>query len=932
MKRLFAFAMAAVAVAHVALAETWYWSPTNKNGSYYYWHDGNNWTNSAATRGRPASGDTAVIGWGTAGSGPYKVCNSSSSIVMEEVRFEGNKPLNMNQGVLYLRAGGGGLKYMLNANRGDNWMGTRFVGTGEVPIHIEHAVNYALQGQVCVQSGSPTLVKTGAGKFICFNQAGYRAYNIPLTLIRQGAIDITTTYTLSGIDIAFDGNDESQRIFYCYRAGDALDLKLKNIGFYETNGVANTTHGISAQNDNQVLFTGTPKQNPTVFSGQFYVKAGLNWSPDSADYVFVCSNAVSATQGSVIVTKGTVKLVTGASFTALSTLNVAAGAVFEVEEGSGASFHADTLTLADATSHLNLGEGVSLAIGSGTLNGSALPRGTYSQDGANDTRRAVWITGAGTVSVENGPDSVDTWSGSGADNLTSTDANWASEAAPDVTAGDLLATFATGGTAAELPASTEAAFEGMVLDSSGLDGSSFAFTAGDGATMTLGSSGLTAAAADSAFSWTMGWPITVGGAQTWTVGENNTVVFNAPISGEAELAIDGDGTIDLNATSTHSGALTINSGTVNVRADNALGTGDRTVKYYMDAANLNFYGDVTVDSPINATWTTTDSQQNGIAIGEGANARFNGKVTLYSQASVNMGAGSTATFANGLAVTGNGMLGHLVLKGSGTVVVTNVALAARSTTLAPSGNSITLVLYTAGNAMSASGRYWTEFLSSTVVTRVPNAFAANVCMSLGSAGTLDMDGNNQTLNNIYGTAGSTVTSAKPAKLTVNCYYVSESYNQSAVYSNTNSVDNIEYAGNVSFEKKGSYPHNLGAASSSTGTLSVAAGRLILTGSWPNCTNVVVTAGKFTVKNANAFGDEDRAAGEKPKVALSVASGDAELELDYSGRIDCSAILVDGVKSFGTFGAEGSGAEREVSWISGTGFVRALPSGTVMIFR
>ena len=71
---------------------------------------------------------------------------------------------------------------------------------------------------------------------------------------------------------------------------------------------------------------------------------------------------------------------------------------------------------------------------------------------------------------------------------------------------------------------------------------------------------------------------------------------------------------------------------------------------------------------------------------------------------------------------------------------------------------------------------------------------------------------------------------------------------------------------------------------------------------------------------------------QPKVVLNVAASNAALNLDYSGRIDCAEIHVDGEKSFGTFGAAGSGAENERSWITGTGFIRALPSGTSIIFR
>ena len=929
-----AFSLAAMAL-HVASAETWYWSPKTKSGNYYYWN-ANNWTNAAGTVGRPALGDTVVLGWGTATDYAYQVCGSDANRALYEVRFEGNKVISMNQGTLYLQGGGGGLKYMHGSNCGGNWMGLRIAGSGEVPIHIDKSsATYALQGQMTITSGSnATLIKTGPGKFVCFNEAGARDYTIPLTLLRKGSIDITTAKSVSGVTIAFDGDDESQRIYFSsYNANHDLDLVLNNAGFYETNGVNNAAHGFSSPKDKQVKFTGTPKQNPTVFSGTFYSKAGLYWSPGSADYVFVCSNAVSATTGQMIVGKGTVKLVTGASFTALSKLTISAGATFEVEEGAGANFHADNMALANATAKVKVGTGVSLEMGAATLNGNALPRGTYTSDGGNDTRRAAWIEGAGTVVVVNGPDNIDTWSGAGADNLTSTDANWESGSAPDVTAGDLLATFATGGAEAMLPAGTPAAFDGLVLDAATLGGSSFAFTAGSGATATVGASGISVPAAAAATTWTMGWPFTVtGGAQAWAIGSNNTLKINAPWGGDQDITLTSDGTLELNATSTHSGALELQSGTVKVTATDGLGTSARTVNFHDDIVKLSFGGDITISSSLNGTWAKTDSMANGIKVLAGANVVFDGKLTYYSQGGVDLAAGSTATFRRGLQVSSSGMEGYLRFTGNGTAIITNAAMYIGQRTTSIEGSTMTLDLRVSDNNLTGGNRYWAIFPAATVVTRVANAISTGNSVAFGNGATFDLDGHNQSLKLFHGLAGSTVTSARPATLTLACNGNNESYNQGSPYNDTNRVNQSVFTGYVSLTKNGAYPHNLGATSSSTGTLKVTAGILTLSGSWPNCTNVVVSGGTFAVKNANAFGDADRAPGEQPKVVLNVAASGAALNLDYSGRIDCAEIHVDGEKSFGTFGAAGSGAEHEVAWITGTGFIRALPSGTVITFR
>ena len=931
MKAKLAMAAVVAVLVGVASAETWYWSPSVQSSGRYNWN-ANNWTNTAATRGYPRTGDTAVLGWGSATASAYNVGNSGTGNPLHEVRFEGNSKVEMNQGLLCLQGGGGGLQYLRNADSTGNWMGMRFIGNGEVPINIKYNKVLALQGQVTFANGSPTLVKTGPGKFVCFNEAGARDYTIPLTLIRKGSFDITTSKSVGGVTIAFDGNDESQRIcFSSYNANHDLDLVLNNIGFYETNGVNNTTHGFSSPKDKQVKFTGTPKQNPTVFSGKFYSNAGLYWSPNSADYVFVCSNAVSATAGQMIVGKGTVKLVTGASFTALTKLIISAGATFEVEEGAGANFHANTLTLANATAKVKVGTGVSLEMGAATLNGNALPHGTYTADGANDTRRATWLEGAGAVVVVNGPDNIDTWSGGGADALATTDGNWESGVAPDITAGDLLATFATGGAEAMLPAGTAAAFDGLVLDSANLGGNAFAFTAGSGATAAIGGSGISIPDAAAATTWTMGWPITVtGGAQPWNVGSNNTLKINAPWGGDQNITLTGDGTLELNASSTHSGALALQSGTVKVTATDGLGT-SRTVNFIDDVAKLSFGGDITISSPLNGTWAKADSMANGINVLAGANVVFGGKLTYYSQGGVDLGAGSTATFKGGLQVNSSGMEGYLRFTGNGTVIITNTAMSIGQRTSSIEGSTMTLDLRVAGNNFSNGNRYWSVFPAATIVTRVDNAINSVGSIYFGSAGTLDLDGHNLTLNTIHGTAGSTVVSSRPAKLTVNYTAENEAYQQGYASAGDTRVNNMAFTGQVSLHKTGAKNFTLGATSSSTGTLSVAAGSLTLTGSWPNCTNVVASGGTFVLKNANAFGDNDRAQGEKPKVVVNVTTG-AALNLDYAGRIDCAEFRLDGEKVFGTFGAVGSGANHEYEWITGTGILRALPSGTTIIFR
>ena len=514
-------------------------------------------------------------------------------------------------------------------------------------------------------------------------------------------------------------------------------------------------------------------------------------------------------------------------------------------------------------------------------------------------------------------DNFDTWCGGGADNLTSTDENWESGCAPDVTAGDLLAVFAKGGSEALLPAGTAAAFAGIVLDGANLGGNRFTFTAGSGATATIGECALTVSNAPSATTWTIRWPLTLtDGAQTWNVGENNTVEFDAPIGGDQDLVFAGSGTVELNAGNAHSGSLLFDSGTFTITASGALGSSSRAARYYYDRASLAFNGDLTIDPPIDGTYLSSpNATAGGLKITMGSDVTFNGRVHSSTYMWMTVGPGGMATFENGLGVGANAMLGHLSLDGGGTVVVRNVAADMGGKTMVNGGT--TLDVCVAGNQLNAGDAFWTEINDGTLVTRVADALADGSMVYLGSSGVFDLDGHDQSVSAQHGIAGAKVASSRPATLTILGDQDGNAHDSQ--YGGAGRTNRTAFVGQVNLTKLGSVQQTLAAASTSTGTLKVASGTLSLVGSWENCTNLVVAGGTFAAKNANAFGDDLRAPGAKPKLEVDVASG-ASLVLDYDGQIDCSAFRVDGVSLRGTIGAPGSGADNEYAWISGPGLM------------
>ena len=899
-----------------ALAKTWTWNGSTALSSNPGWgghvNTAANWKDESGNAGVPARGDTVRLAK-TSGLLGWTSNNQAATKPWGDVYWTTS---GASQFFLCVETG-----HKLQI--GGNWTGTAglyLYGDGETEIESTSGVDIKFQKPFEAKEGRPTLVKNGKWTLVCYYQAGSRVYTIPITKIRQGTINITTTKAQDGLLFLFDGDDPTQSLQYTCKDGStthADDLVLANSAIIETNGVANTGHSISSGYGAQLVFTGTPKVNPMVFSGQFANKAGLRWSPASDDFVFVCSNATSATTGRMTVEKGTLKLVTGATFTALSELAVADGAVVDVEAGSGADFRADSLALGAATARLNLAEGVLLTFNAATLAGAALPPGVYSAGGEDGTRTAPWIAGAGRVQVLTGPANSDTWVGgdTGGDAL-SLGGNWQKGEVPDLGAGDLLATFAAGGTSATL--SGTAKFDGLVLQN-GFGGNAFAFVGGAEARAEVGVTGLTVADAAAATTWTVNWPLALVRPQAWTIGANNTLDLAGGLSGTDALTVDSAGTLGLAAPCTHSGPLTLNSGTYNVSADNALGAASRTVSFDHSAVKYAFSGTTTQAAPMTSEkFVTSEPGTAFLAVADNANVTFRNRIKWTGHAKMSLGKNATATFAGGLQAVLSAVYGHLHLTGSGTLVVTDAPMNIARELHVSSGQPVTVDLRVADNRISV-GDDWCEFYSGKLFTRVANAFADGQILRLGTT-TWDLCGRDQRLGLLATSAtGSAIRSDESATLTLT------SNTELANQGGANRVDYAVFSGKVNLVKIGSAPHAIGAESPSEGSVTVARGVLKMTakGAWPNCTEVNVAGGTLTLENGQAF---------SPDAVWTVADG-ATVVLANTGTNACENLRFAGRSvGGGIFGAPGSGAPREAAWISGTGFIKVATKGTVLVLR
>ena len=912
---IFAMICAALFAAGAAKAETWYWVAANKNSeNRYLWNGGlNNWTNSTGVAGDPSRGDNVVLN-DNSRSAPYMVCNANGNdtsatsprVALNSIVFDGFKK-SCNQGNFALIGGGDGLTVLGSYGAVSHYCGIFVEGEGDVPINIVEAAS-EFRGQMRMgvrrdPDGKKTaaLVKKGAGTLICYYQQGNREYSIPLTKIQQGKIDVSTGLVLTNVVFQFDGNDTSARLAWGH-VGSVPFLMGPGCAITESADVANTEHGITCKYNEQMQFTKTPGVNPMAFTGKMYGGAGILWHPDSADYVFNFSSAVSATTGGVSVVNGTVKFSNGASMTSLSSLSVAATGVLEVEQGSGAEFKAETADLVSGCK-LKLGEGVVLRFGAAALDTLPLSAGTYAATAGEGVKAATWIEGDGTVVIETGDFASATWVGNGQDTGVATEGNW-SPSTPDLADGGTVAIFAEGGSEANIDRNVS--FAGLSLKG----GFSFA---GNG-TMSLGSLGIATLDAESPVGYSFASPIEVAEGQSWTIGANNTFNVNGGLSGSGALAVSGEGVLNLGGENTLTGPVDVGTRTT-ISGLNALGAAGTVSRVRNDSGSLCF------SSATNAAavWLySVGAVSEGNVVSFVGDNVFNGPVT-NEMGTLTLVNGATVEFAqvfkgNSIKFAGTGNLifrDKFALSGSGGTVYINVA-----------GSDVTVDYYAANNGIS--GTFWSQLTRGTIRCHVPYALKATGYtngqgnrMYITSPATIDLCGNDQSLDGIVAKGGY-ITSEEPALF----HHVSKNlYNtgNDADGGNVNRTNNLVFVGMAGFSHDGPMTNRLGAVSTTAGTLQVTDGKLIMLpqASWANCTNVVVSGGVLAVGNAAAFSE---------KVVVGI-SGDGKVDLDFNGRLKCDYLFIDGVKK-----TSGIYSAANDSHFQGSGELVVKARGFMVLFR
>jgi autotransporter-associated beta strand protein len=527
--------------------------------------------------------------------------------------------------------------------------------------------------------------------------------------------------------------------------------------------------------------------------------------------------------------------------------------------------------------------------------------------------------GSGLLYVANNPSIVPTtvtWDAGGTDWLLSTATNWVGDATP-VFDGTRLAVFATAGATATVDVAAN--LYGMSFNRDG----AFTLAAGAGV-ISNGAAGITAAApTTTARTYTILEDLVLTDNQTWNVG-TNAGVATLSVKGAIDdgvlpcnLAKNGLGLLTLSGSNTFDGIFTINEGDVYISHPQALGnTNGITVVNGVTGARLFLSGNLTISEPMILNGEKNNAGT--LLISSGSNV-VSSALVCSNQVRFSVGTGALV-LSGGATADNNGLF---VVNSSTLFTVKDKPLNLGSRTFwADSGGATVLAVASNiwGDALIAGGVFRCE-----VPNALPPLSAAHLGVWYSPAGTLDLNGNDQTVSRFYLdcpiAATRTVTSATPAWLTVN--------------QNSDSLVDARFTGAVSLLKLGTGALTLtNAVTTTSGSFAVSNGTLAVAfnGTFgPNCTNVVV-GGTGTLVLSNSVAIADLASVFMPSAATATAKISLGTGVNETiGRL----YYGEKMKRVGTYGSSSSGAfNKDDTHFSGTGVLTVTRdhSGMLVFMR
>ena len=643
--------------------------------------------------------------------------------------------------------------------------------------------------------------------------------------------------------------------------------------------------------------------------------------------------------------------VTNNALSALANVSVASGGVFRVTETSGANpFGTVPQMVLSLDSHatFELPSGFTAYVTELWIDGKRHAGGVYSGVAAGAAEKLDVLSGDGKIVVSDYSPAVEsrTWTGAGPDDLFSTAANWDGAVLPTFGDGSLLATFATGGTRAEIDSATS--FNGIVFD---LPEGASAFTLARSAgteLVKLGSRGITTVASSGGSPRTavVDTPLMFTGNQTWNLGANTELVVTQAVSvlngARYKLAVqgatNGSSRVRLSAASTFAGLTVSNCHlSVDSSAGGAFGATDAESRMY---ATTNGFGNVAnslltvggtgsvFDGPIRFDYTVTPCYL--IDVAENTTNAFEG-LSFYSLGNVNrtpyfhFGAGSR-TVVNGLVQFS---WSPCYLTGSGRVEFRKRVSSGSHVTIGSSSNAEALyVVFEAPNNLSYT---FVVNANSTLDLRADYAAMANTeqwqkATSLN--GTVLVNGTKQYFWRLQG--GGYVRGDAGSLVEVGGVYTNNAAGANAWFDAVNCATKFADAASVSL-RHGRF--NFTGVSPTTGDLTMTNGwARFTTGSMTNAQTVTVSgSGILELDASDRFGEE----------SVWRVGGGGRVILDAGVRQKCGQLFltdIDGEKPRrpGLYGSpEAHAANASVkadSHFEGLGVLLVKGGGTTIIFR
>ncbi len=426
------------------------------------------------------------------------------------------------------------------------------------------------------------------------------------------------------------------------------------------------------------------------------------------------------------------------------------------------------------------------------------------------------LTGLSMTAMAFSLSGANIWSGGGAaDSNIDTPANWDNNLTPALD-GSAYVTFGTGGGTATV--NTAANFLGIFLNRD----ANFLFANGAGA-LTLGAGGLRAVLPSAnSRTYTVAEDVTLSADQTWGVTNNGagaaTVIVTGSIDDGASafgLTKAGSGVLQLGGNNTYDGATLVRTGGV-VRITHSSALGSTAAGTTIEkGAYMELSGNIAVAEPLTMSGDAILGYGGTLRSTGGTNT-WSGLITIGNDSARVRAYNGSLFYVSG-GVTGN--LGFVANPDFGCrICFTNNPISIGGQSFNGHGDQAGIVIF------SVPSNVWGSLQTVSIIrTDVPNALPPASSFELGAGhnltGTLDLNGNNQTIGQLRVYAVTNpgvrmVTSATPATLTVN---------QSA-----NTAVDARFSGAVSLTKTGAGSLSLAGVSTNTGVMTVSGGVLKFT--------------------------------------------------------------------------------------------------------